>query len=68
MDGAEIMALVNACNPWNKGAVNRHGQRVVRIMQAVLADPITAMHQQLLPGHIVELNEDNMLVAVKGSR
>ena len=34
MSAESIIALINACNPWNKGAVTRYGNRIIRILEA----------------------------------
>ncbi|MEP6674463.1 MAG: formyltransferase family protein [Ferruginibacter sp.] len=34
MDAATIVALINACNPWNKGAVTKLNGNIVRLLEA----------------------------------
>ena len=33
MDASSIIALVNACNPWNKGAVAKINNWVIRLLE-----------------------------------
>jgi methionyl-tRNA formyltransferase len=34
MEAGAILALINACNPWNKGAVTKFNNRILRIVDA----------------------------------
>ncbi len=62
MDADTIMALIQACNPWNKGAVTKINYQVIRLLEAkkIKADP-AIIHE---PGTIISLDENGMNVAV----
>ncbi|WP_245748291.1 methionyl-tRNA formyltransferase [Flavobacterium terrigena] len=68
MDADEIIALINACNPWNIGAdATLFGEQIKIIVASLLHEP----HENQ-PGTIVSLNdtiniacEDNMQIAIE---
>jgi len=64
MDSKTITALVNACNPWNKGATTLLNGRIVRILEA---DVIVghSYHKQILPATILSFQYNKLLVATK---
>jgi methionyl-tRNA formyltransferase len=53
---AEIIALVNACNPWNKGAVAYLDRHPVKIISAAAVQPPANLAQGR-PGQIALANE-----------
>lgn len=56
-----IVALVNACNPWNKGAVAQINHKIVRICIAEkYASGITT---DVLPGTIIKTDSHQLIVA-----
>ncbi|MGC4104143.1 methionyl-tRNA formyltransferase [Ferruginibacter sp.] len=64
MDASSITALINACNPWNKGAVTGINEKIIRLMEATCE---VAENTELQPGTICSINADGMKVAaVKG--
>ena len=60
MDGASIVALANACNPWNKGAVTRIGDRIIRILAARKIYP--EEHENKTPGTILGMDDNGMRI------
>ena len=59
MNSKEILRLINACNPWNKGAGAMINNMVICITAAELLDDDSA--ERPLPGTIVCLNEEEGL-------
>lgn len=57
MDAAEIKALVNACNPWNKGAATRYNGWTFAISDASIGSHGT----DKLPGTILTVDEGSGL-------
>jgi methionyl-tRNA formyltransferase len=53
MDAAEVNALVNACNPWNKGAVTRWNDWMFGISHAAV---INQTGGEKLPGTVISIN------------
>lgn len=62
MNGADIVALINACNPWNKGAVTSINNTVVRLMEATVIDGTILDH--VVAGTIVQLEANGCVVAL----
>lgn len=61
MDAASIVALINACNPWNKGAVTKIQNTMVRFL---LAEPKENNGtKEVLPGTILSFENSHMTVA-----
>lgn len=66
MTADDIIALVNACNPWNKGAVTRIGQKVIRILEA---EKILVAEKAKLPlqnAVITSADENGVIAATLG--
>jgi methionyl-tRNA formyltransferase len=61
MDADSIIALINACNPWNKGAVTKINNQVLRLLDAEKL-PGNLSHQQE-PGYIISLGEKGMTIS-----
>lgn len=61
MDADSIIALINACNPWNKGAVTQFDNRIIRLLTAekIIPDNLPAS----TPGTIFFIGEKYMLVS-----
>jgi methionyl-tRNA formyltransferase len=59
MDAPAIIALINACNPWNKGATTRSGTRVIRFAEAA---PMELAHGSV-SGTIIEARGSELIVA-----
>ncbi len=62
MDAAAIVALINACNPWNKGATTRSGTRVIRFSEAA---PLDLVHNAA-NGTILEARGPELIIACAG--
>jgi methionyl-tRNA formyltransferase len=61
MDASSIVALVNACNPWNKGAVAKINNRVIRLLEVEkLMENSSGQNEA---GYIIKLNEDGLFVS-----
>ncbi|HMD01179.1 MAG TPA: formyltransferase family protein [Ferruginibacter sp.] len=64
MDAATIVALINACNPWNKGAVTKLNGKIIRLIEG---EPISeAVSSGILPGTIVNIDEQGLNIATNG--
>jgi methionyl-tRNA formyltransferase len=61
MDADSIIALMNACNPWNKGAVTKMNNHVIRLLEAEKFQGDSSPYQG--PGYIIELQEKGMIVS-----
>ncbi|MFD2942386.1 formyltransferase family protein [Flavobacterium notoginsengisoli] len=55
-----IQALVNACNPWNKGAYTQWNGINIRVLE--VSQIQTATEQAKTPGTVLEINENNGLI------
>jgi len=62
MNAASIVALINACNPWNKGAVTKLNSNIIRLLEAypVTSDSLTVA----VPGTILSVDENGLTIAV----
>lgn len=61
MNAAAVVALINACNPWNKGATTRWRNVIVRLLEArVLTEPL--QQTGLMPGSIYAFHDAGMLI------
>ena len=62
MDADAIIALINACNPWNKGAVTSINNKIIRLLAAekIPANP----DQQAKPGTVLSVDGDSIIVTV----
>ncbi|MFM9988767.1 methionyl-tRNA formyltransferase [Flavobacterium sp.] len=58
MEASEIIALINACNPWNTGADASFLGEQIKIISASL---IHEGHNNAMPGTILQLAEDNTI-------
>lgn len=63
MEAAAIIALINACNPWNKGAVTVLNNKIIRLLSAV--HDVEMDTGSVSPGTITEANKNFIAVAVK---
>lgn len=61
MDAETIVALINACNPWNKGAVTKINNQVMRLLCAEKLPPHTVIGKSA--GCIVALQDKGMVVS-----
>jgi methionyl-tRNA formyltransferase len=65
MDAETIIALINACNPWNKGAAAKLNYKIIRLLAAQKAEVSEPESDTVLPGTIVAINETGMLVSLR---
>jgi methionyl-tRNA formyltransferase len=66
MGGGQILALIRACNPWNKGAITMISGQVVRLLDAEIQEPDKP---EILPsGTIVSLNSGNIDVSTADNK
>lgn len=61
MDADSIIALINACNPWNKGAITKFNGRILRIVDA--EKYLNSNDQDIIPGTIKVLPDKSILVS-----
>jgi methionyl-tRNA formyltransferase len=64
MDAGSIIALINACNPWNKGAVTRINNKIIRLLEAEETEHSEDM--QVPGGVILSIDEDGMVISSTG--
>lgn len=64
MQADDIIALMNACNPWNKGAITRIGDKIIRVLHAEKAG-YTA-NEKVRPGTILTIDENEIIVNTTG--
>lgn len=58
MDSEEIIALINACNPWNNGADTTFMGEQAKI---ITATPLNTPHKNIHPGTVTEITEENLI-------
>ncbi|MBK8608714.1 MAG: hypothetical protein IPL84_01850 [Chitinophagaceae bacterium] len=65
-DAASIIALINACNPHNKGAATKINTKLIRLLQAenIPYDNV----EPVPPGTILYLDDEYMDIAVTGGQ
>ena len=61
MDAASVIALINACNPWNKGAVTALNNNIIRLLVAHAEDVLPASTEAA--GTILSFDDNGMKVA-----
>lgn len=66
MDSQSIVRLINACNPWNKGAVAQLKHKIVRIISASALEEETEGKTQ--PGKILLMNDHGVQVSTKDGK
>ncbi|MFB9075864.1 formyltransferase family protein [Flavobacterium procerum] len=59
-DSKSIQALVNACNPWNKGAYTQWNGLNIRLLEVSQTNVVS--NNTSNPGTILEINENNGLI------
>lgn len=57
MSAQQIQNLVNACNPWNKGAFAKWQNFVFKIVQASIKEHLNVYNQQLITGTVINCSE-----------
>jgi methionyl-tRNA formyltransferase len=61
MDASSIIALMNACNPWNKGAVALLNNKIIRLLEGEkLAEKLPNSQE---PGTIIRFTDHEMEIA-----
>ena len=61
MDATTIIALINACNPWNKGAVAKLNNKIIRLVEAEKVGGES--NEILIPGRIFSISNDGLFIA-----
>jgi methionyl-tRNA formyltransferase len=61
MDADTIIALINACNPWNKGAVTKINRQIIRLLEAEKLTENSS--SQKTAGHIISIDESGMIIS-----
>ncbi len=61
MDADSIIALINACNPWNKGAVTKINNKVIRFLEAEKLPAHSFIQKE--PGYILAIEEKGITVS-----
>ncbi len=61
MDADEVMALIQACNPWNKGAVTKLNGNIVRLLEASVHENEAGIQNQ--PGTILTIDQDGIVIS-----
>lgn len=61
MEADRIVALINACNPWNKGAVTKFNNRILRILVAEKQQNLSVTDKT--PGNITILEDKSIIVS-----
>jgi len=61
MDADSVIALINACNPWNKGAVTKMNNQVIRLLDAEKLQGNSSLYKE--PGYITAIEENGMIVS-----
>lgn len=64
-DADSIIALINACNPHNKGAATKINGKLIRLLQA---ENIDSDNEPLPPGTILYFDDDYMDIAAIGEQ
>lgn len=60
MDAPTIIAVINASNPWNKGAITKLNNKIIWLMEAVC---IEGIDMPAPPGTIITIDERGLVVA-----
>ncbi len=63
MDGNTIIALINACNPWNKGAVVKINNSLIKLLSASKLIDSNVINNNYLPGTIISINNSGIEVS-----
>ena len=63
MEPETIIALTNACNPWNKGAVTKINHKIIRILEAEKIQQEVTSNPPVAPGTILSIDEKGIIVS-----
>jgi methionyl-tRNA formyltransferase len=61
MDADTVIALIKACNPWNKGAVAKINNQVIRLLDAEILSGNSFLNKE--PGFILAMDENGVTVS-----
>jgi methionyl-tRNA formyltransferase len=61
MDADTIVALINACNPWNKGAITRLNNKIIRLLEAEKLPFDNTINATA--GAIISINDNGLRIA-----
>ncbi len=61
MRAVDVYNLVNACNPWNKGAYTKWGESVFKIVQVSIKEQLNVYNQQLIAGSVINCSENKTI-------
>ena len=61
MDADSVIALIHACNPWNKGAVAKINNQIIRLLDAVKLPGNSSVNKE--PGYILAIEENGISVS-----
>ena len=62
MDADSVIALIKACNPWNKGAVAKINNQVIRLLEAEKLPGNSFINKE--PGYILAIEENGITVSI----
>jgi len=65
MDADSIVALIHACNPWNKGAVTKLDERIIRFLDAHV---VSSAIEPASAGTIIGINENGIIISTIGDK
>lgn len=60
MEARSVIALINACNPWNKGAITKLNGKIIRLMEAAW---IESPGTEQLPGTILGIDDRGIIIS-----
>jgi methionyl-tRNA formyltransferase len=63
MDASMIIALINACNPWNKGAVSKINNQIIRLIEGIDISAGSPANAACEPGMVLSIDDDGMTIA-----
>lgn len=66
MNSSEILSLVKACNPWNKGAGTRIKNFTISLLEVEITEK--EITENITPGTIVCLNSTGLFISTKDGR
>lgn len=58
MSALQVKNLVDACNPWNKGAYSFFNKNVFKIIQVSVKTQSIVYNQKLIPGTVIKCSEN----------
>lgn len=61
MDASDIIALINACNPWNKGAVTKFNNRIVRLVEVEKINDNS--NTSISAGTVIAIDERGIIIS-----